>query len=81
MIDEKIRTMVSSLKVLIVQMLKCRIKRGVTAFLPPPGGPMAAISSISISVILLVSLRSYLESTHKEKKKRERERRTQNETR
>lgn len=71
MIDEKIRTIVSSLKELMVQILKCRIKRGVTAFLPPPGGPMAAISSMSTSVILLVSLRSYLESTHKDKKRKD----------
>lgn len=71
MIDEKIRTIVSSLKELMVQILKCRIKRGVTAFLPPPGGPMAAISSMSTSVILLVSLRSYLESTHKDKERKD----------
>lgn len=71
MTDEKIRTIVSSLKELMVQILKWRIKRGVTAFLPPPGGPMAAIRSMSTSVILLVSLRSYLESTHKDKERKD----------
>lgn len=53
--------MVSSLNEFILQMLKWRRKRGVTAFLPPPGGPIAEISCMSISVIFEVSLRSYLQ--------------------
>ncbi|CAB1336130.1 unnamed protein product [Coregonus sp. 'balchen'] len=44
------RTMVSSLKALMLVMLKCRRKRGVTAFLPPPGGPIAEISCRSTRV-------------------------------
>lgn len=55
------RTMVSSLNELMLQMLKWRRKRGVTAFLPPPGGPMAEISCRSVRVIFEVSLRSYLQ--------------------
>lgn len=31
--------------------LKCLRKRGVTGFLPPPGGPMAAISTMSTRFI------------------------------
>lgn len=59
---EKIRTIVSSLKELMVQMLKCRRNRDVTGFLPPPGGPIAAISCTSTSVILEVSFKSYLQN-------------------
>lgn len=57
---EKMLTMVSSLKALMLKMLKCRRKRDVTAFLPPPGGPIAEMSWRSTRVILEVSFRSYL---------------------
>lgn len=59
---EKMRTIVSSLNELIVQMLKCRKNRGVTGFLPPPGGPIAASNWTSTSVILDVSFKSYLQN-------------------
>jgi len=61
---EKMRTMVSSLNALMLHMLKWRRKRGVTAFLPPPGGPMAAITCRSTSVILEVSFTSYLKANN-----------------
>lgn len=57
---ENMQIIVSSLKALILRMLKCLRKRDVTAFLPPPGGPIAAINWMSTREILDVSLRSYL---------------------
>lgn len=57
---ENIRTMVSSLKALMLKMLKCLRKRDVTAFLPPPGRPMAEMSWRSMRWIVVVSIRSYL---------------------
>lgn len=59
--------MVSSLKALMLNMLKCRKKRDVTAFLPPPGGPMAEMSCRSTRVILEVFFRSYLPETTRKK--------------
>lgn len=52
--------MVSSLKALMLTMLKWRRKRGVTAFLPPPGGPIAEMNWRSTRDTLEVSFRSYL---------------------
>ena len=57
---EKMRVMVLSSKSLTVIMLKCRMKRGVIGFLPPPGGPMAPMNWMSVSTSLLVSFLSYL---------------------
>lgn len=57
---EKIRTMVSSLKALMLKMLKCLRKRDVTAFLPPPGGPIAVMSWRSIRWMGVVSISSFL---------------------
>ena len=57
---EKILVIVSSLKVAMEMMLKCRRKRSVTELRPPPGGPMAAISWRSIRWMALVSFLSYL---------------------
>ena len=55
-----IRVIVSSLNSLMVTTLKCRTNLGVMGFLPPPGGPMAAIIWMSINCSLLVSFLSYL---------------------
>lgn len=57
---EKMLTMVSSLKALMLKILKWRRKRDVTAFLPPPGGPIAARSWMSMREIFEVVFRSYL---------------------
>lgn len=57
---EKIRTIVSSLKALMLKMLKCLRKRDVTAFLPPPGGPIAVMSWRSTRWIGVVSISSFL---------------------
>ena len=59
MILLKMVIMESSSNSLMVIMLKCLRKRGVTGFLPPPGGPMAAIIWMSINFMGVVSLRSY----------------------
>ena len=59
MILLKIVFIVSSSNSLIVMVLKCLKNLGVTGFLPPPGGPMAAISWISISLIGVISFKSY----------------------
>ena len=52
MILLKMRDMVESLNSLMVMVLKWRRKRGVTGLRPPPGGPMAAMSSVSTRLIL-----------------------------
>ena len=51
MIRLKMRDMVVSLNSLIEMVLKCRRKRGVTGFRPPPGGPIAAMSKMSTKLI------------------------------
>ncbi len=56
----KILFIVVSWKSLMVMLLKWRKNRGVTGFLPPPGGPMAPISWTSTRCIGDVSFRSYL---------------------
>lgn len=56
----KIFNMVTSSNIVIVMVLKCRRKRGVTGLRPPPGGPIAAMIWISTRWMGLVSLRSYL---------------------
>lgn len=57
---EKMLTIVSSLKALMLKILKCRRKRDVTAFLPPPGGPIAVRIWMSTREIFTVVFRSYL---------------------
>ena len=47
----KMSDMVASLKSLMDIVLKWRRKRGDTGFLPPPGGPMAAMSKMSTRLI------------------------------
>lgn len=59
MIFLKIVIMESSSNSLMVIILKCLRKRGVTGFLPPPGGPMAAMTWMSINFMAVVSFRSY----------------------
>lgn len=59
MIFLKMVIMESSSNSLMVIMLKCLRKRGVTGFLPPPGGPMAAMTWMSINFMGVVSFRSY----------------------
>lgn len=59
MIFLKMVIMESSSNSLMVIMLKCLRKRGVTGFLPPPGGPMAAMIWMSINFMGVVSFRSY----------------------
>lgn len=60
MILPNILVMVESSNVVMLMVLKCRRKRGVTGFRPPPGGPMAPTIWMSTRWIGDVSFRSYL---------------------
>jgi hypothetical protein len=60
MIVEKILVMVSWLNSFMEMMLKWRMKRGVTMFRAPPGGPIAHMKMMSCRMMRDVSFRSYL---------------------